>query len=72
MKPPIVALYNNGFKKAIPMVYNGMDWVRATPYIYDAGWQPAGSAGTLMVKFVDSNGNELYTSNGELFLVRED
>lgn len=72
MRPPVVAIYNNGFKKATPMIYDGVNWVRAAPYVYNGEWQPAGAAGTLMIKFIDSNGNEIHTSDGLLLLVRED
>ena len=47
--------------------------MRAIPKEYlNNNWQTLGAAGTLMIKFITSDGQEFYTSNGELFLVRDD
>lgn len=73
MKGAVVAIYDGDFKKALPYIYDGQEWKKAAPYIYNGtNWAPVGTAGTLMLTLTDRNSNEIYTSDNELFLVRED
>ena len=56
---------------SLPYIYNGTSWVHGTPYVYNGtSWEKIGSAGTLMVYFIDSNGNYFIDSNGDYVLVR--
>ncbi len=68
------ALYtNNDWDLVVPYVYTNNQWVRAQPKCYtNNNWQTLGAAGVLMVKFITSDGQEFYTSDGELFLVRDE
>ena len=68
------ALYtNNDWDLVVPYIYTNNQWVRAQPKGYTNNeWLTLGAAGTLMVKFITSDGQEFYTNDGKLFLVRED
>lgn len=62
----------DGFIEGIPMIYANNAWVRSLkPYVYDGStWQPVGHAGTLMIPFFTSTGDQFYDSNGKPFYVR--
>lgn len=68
------ALYcDNDWDLVVPYIYTNNQWVPVTATGYtNNSWRTFGDAGTLMVKFITSDGQEFYTSDGELFLVRED
>ena len=71
-------------RRCVIGVYNGTDWVEATPAIYSSSWgyarpyiyngsswQPVGHANTLMVPFITSDNKDFYSYNNEQFLVRQ-
>lgn len=76
MRKPFVAIYDNTagkYLKAIPIVYTNGTWNQCIPNIYvNNTWTVAGAAGTLMITLLDNQGDAIYTSNDELFLVKED
>ena len=76
------AIYtNNDWEWSLPYIYNGTTWERVVPYVYNGtSWEKIGGAGTLMVYFIDSNGDyilvrspesliaQLFDSNGNALL----
>ena len=67
-----IAVYIDGdWKFTHVNYYNGSNWELVTPYVYDGGWKKVGAAGVNMVKFLTSAGEDLVTSDGKTFLVRE-
>lgn len=73
MKGAVVAIYDGDFRKALPHIYHEQEWRKVIPYIYNGtNWAPVDMAGTLMLTLIDRNSNEIYTSDNEPFLIRED
>ena len=73
MQSPVVAVYYNGFKKAYPYVYDGVQWRQAVPMAYvNNNWTPIGAMGTLMIELKESTGQLFQTYDGHTMLVRQD
>lgn len=72
MKNYGISLYNsNDWKWLLPKIYTNLEWKEAKPFIYTNGqWKIVGNAGTNMIKFITSDGQEFITSDGKYFLVR--
>jgi len=71
LQNPVVGIYRNStsdHEEYVANIYSNSEWIIARPYIYiNDAWQPVGQAGTLMLPFITSTGDEFHTSNGELF-----
>lgn len=56
-------------KPYAPYVYNGSEWVKVFPKVYDSGWKDIGGNGFFMWNFLENTG--LYYNSTENIMVRE-
>lgn len=70
MRKTIVAISNGTeLRTYAPYVYNGSEWVKVFPKVYDGGWKDIGGTGFLMWNFLEHTG--LYYNSTENIMVRE-
>lgn len=75
MKQCVIGIWANntdGFIEAVPRIYSNNTWTNSViPYVYDgSAWKAIGKAGTLMIPFITSQGEDFYDSTNKPFLVR--
>lgn len=72
MKKGFATTYiNNDWGLTTPNVYHSAQWCETVPWVYTGGqWKKLGAAGTLLIYWLDSNGDYMMDSDGNYILVR--
>lgn len=70
MRKTVMAISNGTeLRTYAPYVYNGSEWVKVFPKVYDGGWKDIGGTGCFMWNFLENTG--LYYNSTENIMVRE-